>query len=75
MSKPAVRELAREAGLLVAEKGESMEVCFVSGSVQEFVEDQLARHPERYAAKPSAEPASRVGRPRGNPPPVISSKP
>ncbi len=31
MSKPEVREIARAAGLAVAEKGESMEVCFVDG--------------------------------------------
>ena len=49
MTKPQVRQLAREAGLVVAEKGESMEVCFVSGGIREFVEAQVAEHPERYA--------------------------
>jgi tRNA-uridine 2-sulfurtransferase len=29
LTKPAVRELARELGLAVAEKGESFEICFV----------------------------------------------
>jgi tRNA-specific 2-thiouridylase len=48
MSKPEVRELARQAGLIVAEKGESMEICFVSKGIQEFVEDELVEHPERY---------------------------
>lgn len=43
LSKTDVRELARQAGLIVAEKGESMELCFVSGSIQEFVEAELAR--------------------------------
>ncbi len=48
MSKPQVREIAREAGLVVAEKGESMEVCFVSGGIREFVEEQVAANPERF---------------------------
>lgn len=48
MTKAQVRELAREAGLVVAEKGESMEVCFVSGGIREFVETQVAEHPGRY---------------------------
>ena len=48
MTKPQVRELAREAGLVVAEKGESMEVCFVSGGIREFVEEQAAANPERF---------------------------
>ena len=52
-----VRELAREAGLGVAEKGESMEVCFVDGPVREFVEREAAANPERFgtvAASPAA---------------------
>jgi len=49
MSKPEVREIARRAGLVVAEKGESMEVCFVAGGVREFVETQVAEHPDRFA--------------------------
>src|SRR6185295_5431817 len=49
MTKPEVRELARQAGLAVAEKGESMEVCFVAGGVREFVEQQAEEHPERFA--------------------------
>lgn len=57
MTKPQVRELAREAGLVVAEKGESMEVCFVAGGVREFVEEQVAADPGRYTAAASAEPA------------------
>ncbi|HSN89022.1 MAG TPA: tRNA 2-thiouridine(34) synthase MnmA, partial [Thermoanaerobaculia bacterium] len=48
-TKPEVRELAREAGLVVAEKGESMEVCFVSGGIREFVETQVAEHPDRFS--------------------------
>jgi len=60
-SKHEVREMAREAGLVVAEKGESMEVCFVSGGVREFVESQVAGDPERYAGAALAEPAVLVG--------------
>jgi tRNA-specific 2-thiouridylase len=48
LTKPEVRELAREAGLVVAEKGESMEVCFVAGGIREFVEEQAAANPERF---------------------------
>ena len=53
-TKSEVRELAREAGLVVADKGESMEVCFVSSGVREFVEEQVAAHPERFAAAAGA---------------------
>jgi len=54
MTKHEVRELAREAGLVVAEKGESMEVCFVAGGVREFVEEQVAADPGRYSAASAA---------------------
>jgi tRNA-specific 2-thiouridylase len=63
MSKTAVRGVAREAGLVVAGKGESMEVCFVAGGVREFVEGQVAADPERYEtamAIPLGEPAALV---------------
>lgn len=60
MSKREVREIARQAGLVVAEKGESMEVCFVSGGVREFVEAQVAEHPGRYARAAEAAPAALV---------------
>jgi tRNA-specific 2-thiouridylase len=36
-TKAQVRELAREAGLATADKPESQDICFVVGSVQEFV--------------------------------------
>jgi tRNA-specific 2-thiouridylase len=49
LTKPEVREMAREAGLVVAEKGESMEVCFVAGGIREFVEAEAAANPERFA--------------------------
>lgn len=48
LAKTRVRELAREAGLVVAEKGESMEICFVAGGVREFVESQVEKRPDRY---------------------------
>jgi tRNA-specific 2-thiouridylase len=50
MTKPQVRAIAREAGLVVAEKGESMEICFVSGELEDFVAAQAAARPERFAA-------------------------
>ncbi len=59
LTKGQVRDLAREAGLVVAGKGESMEVCFVSGSVREFVEREAAARPERFAPPP-VEPAAIV---------------
>ncbi len=68
MTKLQVREMAREAGLIVAEKAESMEVCFVSGSIQEFVEGQVAENPDRFGALPATAPAAAVrtdGRPLG----------
>lgn len=52
MTKAQVREIAREAGLVVAEKGESMEVCFVSGGIREFVEEQVAANPSRFPLAP-----------------------
>jgi tRNA-specific 2-thiouridylase len=54
MPKSAVRDLAREAGLVVAEKGESMEVCFVTSGVREFVDQQIELHPGRYSLPVSA---------------------
>ena len=48
MTKAEVRGIARAAGLAVAEKGESMEICFVDGSVREFVEREAAARPERF---------------------------
>ena len=42
MSKPEVRELAREHGLAVAEKAESQEICFVpDGNYAGFIERYL----------------------------------
>jgi tRNA-specific 2-thiouridylase len=36
-TKPEIREIAREAGLVTANKAESQDICFVAGSVQDFV--------------------------------------
>lgn len=36
-TKPEIRELAREVGLVTANKPESQDICFVSGSVSDFV--------------------------------------
>ena len=48
LSKDVVRDYARETSMLVAEKAESMEVCFVAAGVREFVEEQAAEHPEKF---------------------------
>lgn len=58
LTKTEVRELAREAGLAVAEKGESMEICFVDGGVREFIESErpdLPRSPARVGASDGEE--------------------
>lgn len=36
-TKPEIREIAREVGLVTANKPESQDICFVAGSVQDFV--------------------------------------
>jgi tRNA-specific 2-thiouridylase len=36
-TKPEIREIARQAGLSTANKAESQDICFVAGSVQDFV--------------------------------------
>jgi tRNA-specific 2-thiouridylase len=63
LAKREVRSLARAAGLAVAGKGESMEVCFVSAGVREFVEEQVAAHPDRYADRYPAAARSAAGAP------------
>ncbi len=47
LTKVEVREHARSRGLVVAEKGESFEVCFVADGVKDFVEGQIAERTER----------------------------
>jgi tRNA-specific 2-thiouridylase len=54
LTKEAVRDSARQAGLMVAEKGESMELCFVAGGVRDFVESEARAAPERFAAAANA---------------------
>ncbi len=55
LSKEEVRELAREAGLVVAEKGESMEICFVVDGIQPFVEREVRlRRGEGRGDRPTA---------------------
>lgn len=60
LSKDEVRDLARRAQLVVAEKGESMEVCFVKSGIREFVEEELERNPDSYENAPSVELSSVV---------------
>jgi tRNA-specific 2-thiouridylase len=36
-TKPEIREIARDVGLSTAQKPESQDICFVAGSVQDFV--------------------------------------
>jgi len=61
MRKSEVRELARAAGLPVAGKGESMEVCFVDGTVREFVEREVAARGEALPASGPARVVDRSG--------------
>ncbi|HLF57874.1 MAG TPA: tRNA 2-thiouridine(34) synthase MnmA [Thermoanaerobaculia bacterium] len=61
-TKVEVREIARAAGLVVAEKGESMEVCFVDSEVREFVEREVYARPETHGRRALAEPARVVDR-------------
>ena len=60
LSKRRVRELAREAGLVVAEKGESMELCFVAGGVRKFVEAEVEAAPGRFAGAAAGDPSTLV---------------
>ena len=50
LSKDEVRALAADAGLAVAGKGESMEICFVADGIRPFVEREAERRRERGAA-------------------------
>jgi tRNA-specific 2-thiouridylase len=60
MSKERVRDLAREAGLVVCDKPESMEICFVSAGIREFVEERVRQFPERYSQQPEPRPSAIV---------------
>jgi tRNA-specific 2-thiouridylase len=61
-SKREVRELARDAGLVVAEKTESMEICFVAGGIREFIENQVAARPTHFGNNFLGVPAEVVDR-------------
>ena len=61
-SKPEVRQMARDAGLMVAEKPESMEICFVEGGVREFVESQVEARPTRFRTESLSQPSQVVDR-------------
>jgi tRNA-specific 2-thiouridylase len=65
MSKREVRQLARQVGLVVCEKSESMEICFVDGGVRDFVEERLAERPQSFSQRPVALP-SRIVDAAGN---------
>ncbi len=56
-TKPEVRQMAREVGLMVAEKPESMEICFVEGGVREFVESQVEAQPMRFRTESLHQPS------------------
>jgi tRNA-specific 2-thiouridylase len=49
LTKPEVRAIAREAGLVTAEKSESQDICFVSGSAKDFVQRIGRGNPRRGA--------------------------
>jgi tRNA-specific 2-thiouridylase len=69
MTKYQVRDEARRQGLVVAEKGESMEVCFVEGDLEPFLEARLARWArgaETTAARRGAEVVDSSGRHLGD---------
>jgi tRNA-uridine 2-sulfurtransferase len=56
LSKQSVREIARRAGLPVAEKPESQEICFVpAGGYAQFIEAYQAEHADAQAAATAAE--------------------
>ncbi|MBL8152194.1 MAG: tRNA 2-thiouridine(34) synthase MnmA [Blastocatellia bacterium] len=51
MTKEDARRIARESGLLVAEKGESQEICFVpDGDYAKFIERYLQEEPQQANA-------------------------
>ncbi|MFW6199194.1 MAG: tRNA 2-thiouridine(34) synthase MnmA [Gemmatimonadota bacterium] len=57
LTKPEVRERARELGLVTADKPESQEICFVpTGDYRDFLEKELPR------TSPALEPGSLVTR-------------
>lgn len=59
MTKTEVRELARELDLVVSEKAESMDICFVEDGVETFVGERLKRR--GTSPPPAAQVVSRTG--------------
>ncbi|MFL5842850.1 MAG: tRNA methyl transferase PRC-barrel domain-containing protein, partial [Thermoleophilaceae bacterium] len=47
LQKPAVRELAREAGLPVADKAESQDLCFLAGIRRDDLLERMRRRPAK----------------------------
>jgi tRNA-specific 2-thiouridylase len=62
MTKDEVRGEARRRGLLVAEKGESMDLCFVDGDLGSFLGQRMARTAPAVATESRAEIVDREGR-------------
>lgn len=60
MTKEEVRALARQVDLVVSEKRESMEICFVSSGIRDFVETQIRAHPKRFPQAPLSPSPSRI---------------
>jgi tRNA-specific 2-thiouridylase len=60
LSKEEVRGAAREHGLLVADKRESQDICFVEG--RSYLDFMKERFPERLAASPRGEVQDSSGR-------------
>lgn len=57
LTKPEVRALLRERGLEIAEKSESQDICFVGGTVGEFVAKHRASetHPGKFVSESGEE--------------------
>jgi len=51
LTKPEVRDLARRAGFVTAEKAESQDICFVSGSAADFVRQMGGKMPSGAIAR------------------------
>lgn len=56
-TKPQVRAMARERNILVAEKSESQELCFVAGDYREFLREQ---RPAAFVPGPIEDTGGRV---------------
>jgi tRNA-uridine 2-sulfurtransferase len=41
LEKPAVRELARQYGLITAEKAESQDICFVPNTIKDYISERI----------------------------------